>query len=273
LTQTGTGALNGRVVVVTGAARGYGRALVEGLLAAGAQVVALDLAWDDETSDGTQARPDFLPLAADISDDDALDRAFEATIKVFGTVDALVNNAALLQRLVFPEPYAPVLESDLSIWERMFAVNFFGPVKVTRRFIRPMIEKRRGSVVIISSGSALRGRAGDQPYGATKAALTNLASSLAAEVREHNVAVNAIIPATAVTTGYERQRVPRVPPQPGVTPAAGNSTPWKPEALVPLVCHLVQQDATMQTGELIKVVDWNIANGFGGDEVWAAEPD
>jgi NAD(P)-dependent dehydrogenase (short-subunit alcohol dehydrogenase family) len=122
---------------------------------------------------------------------------------------------------------------------------------------------------MVSSGSALRGRPGDQPYGATKAALTNLTSSLAAEVKAFNVAVNALIPATAVTTGYERQRLPKAAPPGGVPPAAGNFIAWKPESMVPLVRHLVQQDASTQTGEVVKVVEWNAANGFGGDEIWA----
>jgi NAD(P)-dependent dehydrogenase (short-subunit alcohol dehydrogenase family) len=262
--------LDGRVVVITGAARGYGRAMVEGLLQSGARVAALDISWSDDATGELQSRGDVITLTADVTDDEALDDAYHATLDRFGTVDALVNNAALLQRLVFPSPNVPVLESELTAWERMFAVNVLGPVKVTRRFIRPMIEQRRGSVVMISSGSALRGRAGDQPYGATKAALTNLTSSLAAEVKPFNVAVNAVIPATAVTTGYERQQLPKATPAPGAAPAAGNFIVWKPESMVPLVRHFVQQDASTQTGDLVKVVEWNTANGFGGDEVWAA---
>jgi NAD(P)-dependent dehydrogenase (short-subunit alcohol dehydrogenase family) len=262
--------LDGRVVVITGAARGYGRALVEGLLQSGARVAALDIAWaDDGATRELSGRGDVITLTADVTDDEALDQAYEATLARFGTVDALVNNAALLQRLVFPSPSVPVLESELAAWERMFAVNVLGPVKVTRRFIKPMIERGRGSVVMISSGSALRGRAGDQPYGATKAALTNLTSSLAAEVKQFNVAVNALIPATAVTTGYERQQLPKSAAPGGATPAAGNFIVWKPESMVPLVRHLVQQDASTQTGDVVKVVEWNGANGFGGDEVWA----
>jgi NAD(P)-dependent dehydrogenase (short-subunit alcohol dehydrogenase family) len=266
-------ALDGQVIVITGAARGYGRALLEGLLQEGARVVGMDIAWDDDApTRELRERADALALTADVSDDAALDAALRATLQRFGTVDALVNNAALLQRLVFPSAsppgYAPVLESDVAAWERMLAVNVLGPVKVTRRFIRPMIERHRGSVVMISSGSALRGRAGDQPYGATKAAVTNLTSSLAAEVERFNVAVNAVVPATAVTTGYERPRTPR--PTPTVPPAAGNWIPWRPEAMVPLVRHLVQQDAAGVTGQIIKVVEWNTANGLGGDEVWAA---
>ena len=91
--------LEGRAVVVTGGARGIGWALVEGFLDAGSRVAALDVSWDG--ADDHRERIEGaggLVMAADVRDDESIERSFDATMAAFGTVDALVNNAGLRQR-------------------------------------------------------------------------------------------------------------------------------------------------------------------------------
>src|SRR5687767_5125309 len=100
-----------KVVVVTGAARGMGRAYVQGFLERGAKVAALDLSWkptgysgdrDDALTCELQQRDDALPLTCDITDVEQVQSAFDATIAKFGTVDVLINNASLRQIDLFP---------------------------------------------------------------------------------------------------------------------------------------------------------------------------
>ena len=148
--------LDGKVVVVTGGARGMGAAYVRGFLVEGAKVVAADLSWDGvEAFRAEVEAAGGLPLVMDITDNRAVDAAFTAVTDRFGTVDVLVNNAGMRQRDLYP-PHGRVttLETSDADWERMFAVNVFGVLKVTRRFIQPMLERRRGRASLTCAAAA-----------------------------------------------------------------------------------------------------------------------
>jgi NAD(P)-dependent dehydrogenase (short-subunit alcohol dehydrogenase family) len=265
--------LKGRVVVVTGAARGMGRAYVVALLSAGAKVVATDKDWSGvDAFDGEN----ILVVPMDVTSDAAIDGAYHRTVERFRTVDALINNAAMRQRELFPPTgRVTTLQTKDSDWERSFAVNIFGPLKVIRRFIVPMLEKRRGSIVnTVSSGilhhshgggyTALRPNSREMPYQSSKAALATMSFYLADEVKEHNVAVNIVVPGHTRTTGFDEQNRARL--------AAGmrrGAHPVVPEHMVPLVLHLAAQDAGGITGKMFDVMQWNIEHGLGGEERWA----
>ncbi len=258
--------LDGKVVVITGGARGMGAAYVRGFLAEGAKVVAADLSWDGVGG---------LPLVMDVTDNRAIDAAYAAVIERFGTVDVLVNNAGMRQRDLYP-PHGRVttLETSDTDWERMFAVNVFGALKVTRRFIQPMLERRRGSIInVCSSGilahahgggyTALRPNSREMPYMASKAALATMCFYLADEVKAQNVAVNLILPGHTRTTGSDEQT--RLRAAMGATNAPKMLVP---EHVVPLVLYLASQDASQVTGKLFDVVQWNSEHGLGGRERW-----
>lgn len=282
-------ALQDRVVVVTGGARGMGRAYVQGFLAKGAKVSALDRSWvptglstdrDDAFARGLRQRDDALALTCDITDTEQIEDALRTTLKKFGTVDVLINNANLLPNSQFPpDGEITILETTDSDWEQAFAVSVFGTLKVTRAFIKPMLAQQRGSIIGISSGGGNTAAVGDgitwrvrrpnsreQPYQSAKAAVTTLFCYLADEVKEHNVAVNVINPTGARTTGWEEKvaaREARGAPQ---RPRA------KPEHVVPLALFLAEQDArTGITGRAFDTMEWNLANGFGGPEVWTVD--
>ncbi len=120
--------LQGQVVAVTGAARGMGRAMVRGFLAEGAKVVAMDVSWDPTGFSGDNddaflkelqdRQDDVLISTVDISDAQAVEASYQATMDKFGTVDALVNNAGLRQRNLFP-PTGKIttLETKDSDWD------------------------------------------------------------------------------------------------------------------------------------------------------------
>ena len=280
--------LTGRVVAITGAARGMGRAFTRAFLAQGARVVAMDVSWeptgfsgdrDDAFRGELAARPDdALVATVDVTNDAHLDAVFDQTIARWGTTDVLINNAATRQRILFPPTgRTTTLETRDSDWESMFAVNVFGALKVTRRFIRPMLDKQRGSVIsIISSGAlhhshggaymALRPNSREMPYQSTKAALLTMMFYLADEVKERNVAVNIMVPGHTRTTGFDEQNLARR--ELGL--ASRNAPPpLKPEHLVPLALFLGQQEAsTGVTGKCFDTVTWNIEHGFGGPKRW-----
>jgi NAD(P)-dependent dehydrogenase (short-subunit alcohol dehydrogenase family) len=280
--QAKDGIVADRVVVVTGAARGMGAATARSLLQAGARVVALDLSWgkiDEYWTEVDDVRREFesygdraLVAEADVADDAALDRAFESTLRRFGTVDALINNAALLQHHLYPGTgRMKVLDTSVADWEKMLGVNVIGALKTIRRFIQPMIAKKGGSIVNIASSGAIpqyhRPDSLEQPYMASKAALTNLSVYLASEVKEHNVAVNVVFPGHAEMTGWQLVDISRK--------QAGLPTPSSrmiPEHIVPLLLFLVSHDVESgPTGRIISTDEWNLLHGHGTAESWRRE--
>lgn len=271
--------LTDRVVVITGGARGMGRAYTNAFLAAGAKVVATDRSWagaEEPAKDLTGGGRNILIADMDVTDTGQIDKVCRAALDRFGTIDILVNNAALRQRDLFPPTgRVTTLETKDSDWEKSFAVNVFGALKVTRAFIRPMIEKRRGSIVnAVSSGIlhhaqggayvALRPNSREMPYMSSKAALATLSFYLADEVREHNVAVNIVIPGHTRTTGFDEQNRARL-----ARGAKPGPLPVVPEHMVPLVLHLAAQDASGLTGKMFDVLQWNAEHGLGGQESWS----
>ena len=269
--------LDGRVVMVTGGARGMGRAFVRGALSANARVVATDKSWvgADDFRAELSANGRALVLDMDVTSDSQIDRAFAETLAKFGTADVLINNAALLQMFLFPPTgRVTTLETTDDDWMRSFGVNVFGALKVTRRFARPMIEKQRGSIInIVSSGvlsfsrsggyHALRPNSREMPYMASKAALATMSFYLADELKPHNVAVNTIIPGHTRGSWFDDTVRARI-----AAGAGPGRRPLRPEHMVPLALFLAAQDASGVTGTMFDVMEWNREHGFGDYETW-----
>ena len=201
--------------------------------------------------------PARVPLAsvatADISDAQQVESAYLATMEKFGTVDVLVNNAGLRQRNLFP-PTGKVttLETQDSDWEKMFGVGVFGTLKVTRRFIQPMLERQSGSIISVISGGAMhtgtdgvyvaqRSSSREMPYQSAKAATLTMMFYLADEVKESNVAVNILIPGNSRTTGYDEQNEARR--EAGQSNRAIGRISMLPEHIVPITLFLAGQAA------------------------------
>lgn len=281
--------LQGRVVAITGAARGMGRAYARGFLAEGAKVVAMDQSWeptgfssdsDDSFLKELEGRSDDALIATvDISNEQQISDAYQAALDKFGTVDVLVNNAGMRQRDLFPPTgRVTTLETKDSDWKKMFGVTVFGTLKVTRYFIQPMLEKQQGSVMsVISSGAlhhshgsaymALRPNSREMPYQSAKSALLCMMFYLADEVKERNIAVNILVPGHARTTGFDEQNsARRAMDMSGGRPGA---MALKPEHIVPLALFLAKQDAGSGiTGKCFDTVTWNIEHGLGGPANW-----
>ncbi len=255
-----------KIVAITGAARGIGEVLTRAFLGRGAKVVAMDLAWDA----GTPLHEDLiaagsLPVTCDITSDEQVDGAFQLAKDRFGTIDILINNAAMRQRDFYPLTGAcAVLDTKDEHWERMHRVNVVGTLKVIRRFIEPMKAQRKGSVINVSANGSLTLDLGggvsagnhseylNQPYDASKAALTSLSFYLAAEVKQHNVAVNVVFPGPTRTTGSDEL----VDGRKGL----GFMTQLlDADHVVPVCLHLAAQDGAGVTGRAFDVVPWNAA--------------
>lgn len=267
----------GRVAVVTGGARGIGKTVAQALLKAGAKVAAADKSWvgaEDFRSE-LEASGRGAALTMDLADDAQLDAAYAATMDRFKTVDVLINNAALVSETLFaPLGHVKTLDTTDSDWETMFRVNVFGTVKAIRHFIRPMLEKKRGSIVnVVSSGIlpvsigggfyGLRPGTVEMPYQATKAAVMALTFYLGEEVRLDGVAVNAVMPGHTRASWFDATA--RAYQQRG---GSYFMRPAIADHVLPIMLFLSAQDGTGVAGRLYFVPDWNFDHGFGKYADW-----
>jgi NAD(P)-dependent dehydrogenase (short-subunit alcohol dehydrogenase family) len=269
--------VEGRVAVVTGGARGLGKAIADGLFQAGAKVVAADKTWDgaDQFREQLESSGRGMAVQMDVTDDGQLDAAYAAVTQRFGTTDILVNNAALVsETLFYPTGRVKTLDTKDSDWETMFRVNVFGVVKVIRRFIQPMREKGRGSIMnVVSSGVlpvahgggyfGLRPFTVEMPYQATKASVMALTFYLGDEVRGEGVAVNAIMPGHTRASWFDATA--RAWHERGQVYAY---RPVIPEHVIPITLFLAAQDGQGVTGMLYHVPDWNYDHGYGNYAAW-----
>jgi 3-oxoacyl-[acyl-carrier protein] reductase len=186
----GRGALDGRVALVTGGARGIGKAIALRLAVEGAKVAIVDLmdAGVDTAREVEQATGQATTFVkADISKEAEAKAAIVAAEEALGPIDILVNNAGITRdglALTMPE----------SDWDAVLTVNLKGSFLMSKAVLRGMIKRRRGSIISISSVVARRGNAGQVNYSAAKAGLIGLTKSLAREVASRNVRVNAVAP-------------------------------------------------------------------------------
>ena len=178
--------LDGHVAIVTGAARGIGAEILRELSNKGATVVALDL--DQMQIDNSLKLIDGLSLgiAVDITKPLEVNKAIDLVLSKFGKIDILVNNAgitkdALFHKMTFEE------------WSQVLDVNLSGVFHVTQLAQAAMVKAGYGRIVFISSRSSL-GKRGQSNYAASKAALLGLAKTLAIELGQFGITVNAIAP-------------------------------------------------------------------------------
>ncbi|MEC9140234.1 MAG: SDR family oxidoreductase [Chloroflexota bacterium] len=265
------------VVVITGAGRGMGAEYTRAFLEAGSKVVALERSWagEEEFKKELDANESILTLTCDVTQDADLNNAYHATLERFGTVDVLVNNAAFRTRDQEHEGAIgiTILETIDSDWEKAFQVNVFGALKVIRRFIQPMMEKKRGSIINVSTTGSIpshpqwRPGSREQPYMATKAALTNMTLYLADEIKEQNIAVNVVFPPGARTTGYDERSAERI--SKGLPATERLSA--RADTVVPVTKFLARQDASGGvTGMMFTATQWNLEHGLGGHDAWLA---
>ena len=182
--------LDGRVAVVTGAARGIGRTVAERYLAAGASVALADVAGAQATAQELLAlHPDrVLGLTADVTDPASVQELRRQVVERFGGVDVVVANAGILL-------LKPALEIGLDEWRRVLDVNLTGSFVTCQELGKQLVEQGRGGRIILSSSLfGLRGGKQNAAYSASKFGMIGLMQSLAAELAPQSITVNAVCP-------------------------------------------------------------------------------
>jgi len=184
--------LSGRLAVVTGAADGIGRAIVETFAAEGASVLAVDIAGE-RLHEAFEQRDGVTCMTQDIAAPEAADRIAAAAIEHMGGVDLLVNNAGT------PGPFKTLEEVTAEEWDKVISVNLSAAFSLTKALLPSLKQSRFGRIVNTSSVCGERGISSLSPYCASKMGLIGFTRSLAVELAEYFITANCILPGYVVT--------------------------------------------------------------------------
>lgn len=243
------GWLEGKTIVVTGAGRGLGRAFAERVAQEGANVAVAEInaEWGEETAAALQAAgTDAIAVQTDISDTQSLARLAEAVRQRWGGLDGLVNNAAIASG-VGGKRFDEISEEA---FEQVLNVNIKGTWLAIRALVPLMRERGKGKIVNLASDTALWGAPVLLHYVASKGAIISMTRSLARELGEYNIAINAIAPGLTLT-----EATSTVAPARHQLYVQGRAIQREqlPEDVTGAVVFLLSDDADFITGQLLAV--------------------
>jgi NAD(P)-dependent dehydrogenase (short-subunit alcohol dehydrogenase family) len=251
------GRLEGRVAIVTGAAQGIGATFAKGLAAEGAALVIADIdSGASVVAEIEAAGGQALDVPTDVSDEASCMNMAAQAVNAFGRLDILVNNAALFTSI----ERSPFDEISVDLWDRVMAVNIKGVWLGCKAAVPEMRKNKYGKIISICTGRIFKGAPFFLHYDASKGAVLGMTRSLAREVGDDNICVNAIAPGSTMSENV----VARLNWMGGGPANTVNSRALKrdetPEDLVGACVYLASPDSDFVTGQTI-VVD-------GGSAMW-----
>lgn len=198
MVSTSTGRIAGKVILITGAGNGIGKAVAEVAAAEGGHVAALD--YDGDAASATVrdiGGADNISLRADVSDFGAVTDAVDKVFAHYGRIDALANVAGLMDLFAPTEDFSP------DGWDRVMNVNVRGTAFMMQAVLKHMLKANSGAIVNTASTSAYKSGGGGIAYAASKGAVVSLTRQAAYEVADRGIRVNAIAPGATQTNFFQ----------------------------------------------------------------------
>jgi NAD(P)-dependent dehydrogenase (short-subunit alcohol dehydrogenase family) len=187
------GMLDGKVAIITGGTSGIGKRIAEVFVAEGARIVVGARRADEGQQLQRELGESARFIRTDVSDAGQVNAMIDCAVDNFGRIDCLVNNAGS------PSPMVSIVDLDIDDFDRVMAINVRGVMLGMKLVIPHMIRQGSGSIINISSGAAIRVSYTAHTYATSKAAVSHLTRSVAAEVGRHGIRVNSISPGVIVS--------------------------------------------------------------------------
>jgi 3-oxoacyl-[acyl-carrier protein] reductase len=238
--------LKGKVALVTGAARGLGRADCLALAEAGARTVAVDINETGAENTSEKARAfgaDSIAIKCDIRNRNEITKMLKTIQDEFkATPDILVNNAAMLNNV------AQLADMNDELWDRDVAVNLTGTYNVTKAVWPMLVEKKWGRIISMASVAGTMGGFGQASYSATKAAMIGFTRTLALEGARHGITANAIVPGIIGTEAFQQMPDPM---KDRIRARVAMRKEGEPRDIATLVVFLASPEAKYITGAAV----------------------
>ena len=242
--------LDGKRILVTGAANGIGRAIAVELARQGANVALADIRPPEETAAIiTKAKGLAVAIQADVSNPADTRRMVDEAIRALGGLDGLVNNAGVYSSLI-PRPFE---EIDLEEWRRVFDVNVFGLMSCCQAVLPQMKAQGSGRIVNIISGTPFKGIPFMLHYVASKGAVLGITRSLARELGPSNILVNGVAPGFTLSEGVMDNDVQLTKLREVSKNARSLARDQMPEDVAGAVAFFMSEGAAFVTGQTLLV--------------------
>ena len=242
--------LEGRVAIVTGAAQGIGAAYARGLAAAGAKICVSDVldakavAQEINTAGG-----EAIAVHCDVTDAQSVQAMVAATLKAYGRIDILLNNAGIFATLALK----PLTEIDSAEWDKVMAVNVRGIFECIKAVVPQMKQQKYGKIINIASGTVFKGVPMLLHYVASKGAVVAISRAVARELGDDGIRVNTLAPGLVMSEGVLKNPVWRGAVVSNNVASRAIKREALPEDLVGTAIYLSSADSDFVTGQVLVV--------------------